>query len=109
MRENLEATHGLPMAEHVAALLAPAMGRLEAHQLVARASQRATTDGIHLADALFIDEETAAQLAACRIERDQLHATLAPTSYLGATAQFIHRALEAHKLVESVLSASATS
>jgi 3-carboxy-cis,cis-muconate cycloisomerase len=108
MRENLNATHGLPMAEHVTAMLAPAIGRLEAHQLVAWAAERATANGISLAEAVFLDEKTAAQLAARKISPDQLQATLAPTSYLGATAQFIHRALEAHKLVESLLSASAT-
>ncbi len=38
MRANLDATLGLPLAEHVTALLAPALGRLEAHALVAQAS-----------------------------------------------------------------------
>ena len=41
MRANLEATHGLPLAEHLANLLTPALGRLAAHDLVARASARA--------------------------------------------------------------------
>jgi len=100
MRANLDATHGLLMAEHVTSLLAPALGRLEAHELVARATARATADDITLAEALVIDEETAAQLAACKISRDQLQATLAPTSYLGATQQFIARALAAHEAIE---------
>ena len=100
MRANLDATHGLLMAEHVTALLAPAIGRLEAHKLVARATVRATADDISLAEALCTDEETAAQLAACKISRDQLQATLAPTSYLGATQQFIARALAAHEAIE---------
>jgi len=105
MRKNLEAIHGLPMAEHVTALLTPAIGRLEAHELVARASVRAAAEGIDLAEALFSTEETAAQLAACKISRHQLQTTLAPTSYLGATQPFIARALEAHDLVDSDLSA----
>ena len=103
MRQNLDATHGLTMAEHVTALLAPAIGRLEAHRLVARATVRATADDITLAEALVIDEETAAQLAACKISRDQLQATLAPTSYLGATQQFIARALAAHEGIKADL------
>ena len=92
------------MAEHVTSLLAPALGRLEAHELVARATVRATADDITLAEALVIDEETAAQLAACKISHDQLQATLAPTSYLGATQQFISRALAAHEAIEASLS-----
>ena len=103
MRQNLDATHGLLMAEHVTALLAPAMGRLEAHQLVARAAARATANDTDLADALFSDEETAARLAAIKISRDQLETTLAPTSYLGAAKQFIARALAAHEEVEADL------
>lgn len=103
MRANLDATHGLTMAEHVTALLAPAMGRLEAHQLVARASVSAIANGTSLAEALFTDEETAAQLAACKITRHQLQATLAPTSYLGATPEFISRALAAHEVFDASL------
>jgi 3-carboxy-cis,cis-muconate cycloisomerase len=103
MRVNLDATHGLLMAEHVTSLLAPATGRLEAHQLVARATARATADDITLAEALVIDEETAAQLAASKISRDQLQATLAPTTYLGATREFIARALAAHESFEAGL------
>jgi 3-carboxy-cis,cis-muconate cycloisomerase len=103
MRANLDASLGLPMAEHVTALLAPALGRLQAHELVARASARATANGIHLAEALFGDEETAAQLAAGKISRDQLRATLAPTTYLGAASQFISRALAAHEQTDAAL------
>jgi 3-carboxy-cis,cis-muconate cycloisomerase len=103
MRTNLDATHGLPMAEHVTALLAPAMGRLEAHELVARAAASAIANGTDLADALFTDERTAAKLAACQISRHQLQTTLAPTSYLGATSQFISRALAAYELFEAGL------
>ncbi len=38
MRRNLDAAGGFPMAEHVAALLAPALGRTAAHDLLAEAS-----------------------------------------------------------------------
>ena len=38
MRANLDAARGLPLAEHVAALLAPALGRIAAHDLLAAAS-----------------------------------------------------------------------
>jgi 3-carboxy-cis,cis-muconate cycloisomerase len=101
MRANLDATHGVLMAEHVTSMLTPAMGRLEAHQATARASAEAIANGTDLAEALFSNEKTAAQLAACNISRDQLQTTLAPTTYLGATDQFIARALAAHEIVES--------
>src|SRR5439155_21310665 len=41
MRANLDATRGLPLAERVAGLLAPALGAAAAHDLVARASAHA--------------------------------------------------------------------
>jgi 3-carboxy-cis,cis-muconate cycloisomerase len=50
MRRNLEAAGGLPMAEHVASVLGPALGRIAAHDLVAEASARAAEDGILLRD-----------------------------------------------------------
>ncbi len=103
MRANLDAGLGLPMSEHVTALLTPALGRLQAHQLVARASQRATANGINLAQALLIDPETAAKLAANQLSPDQLQTTLAPTTYLGATPHFIDRALRAHEVLEPTL------
>ena len=103
MRANLDATHGLLMAEHVTALLAPAMGRLKAHQLVTRASVSAIANGTDLAEALVSDDETAARLAACEISQDQLQTTLAPTTYLGATDRFIARALAAHEKAEADL------
>jgi hypothetical protein len=68
-----------------------------------RASVSAIANGISLAEALFTDEETAAQLAASKISLHQLQATLAPTSYLGATHQFIARALAAHEDIEGAL------
>ena len=103
MRANLDATRGLLMAEHITAMLTPAMGRLEAHQLVASAAARATANSTDLAEALFNTDWTAAKLADSNISRDQLQATLAPTTYLGATHQFITRALEAHEAVEASL------
>jgi 3-carboxy-cis,cis-muconate cycloisomerase len=107
MRANLDASLGLPLAEHVTALLAPAIGRLQAHQLVAQASARATAIGANLADALLSDAKTAGQLAACDISRDQIQTTLSPTSYLGATPYFIARARAAHESLEADLTAPA--
>ena len=55
MRANLDASGGLPMAEHVTTELAPALGRLAAHDLVAAAAARAIADGIGLTAALLRD------------------------------------------------------
>ncbi len=96
MRANLAATHGLPLAEHVTALLAPTMGRLGAHELVAAASARAAEDDAGLADALLADEAAAARLAAANITRADLYRALDPESYLGSAPEFIARALAAH-------------
>lgn len=103
MRANLESTRGLPMAENVTRLLTPALGRLKAHDLIAEASSRATTSNISLAEALLADETSAKALAAAGITATVLHSTLEPESYLGATAEFINRALAAHAITEDEL------
>jgi 3-carboxy-cis,cis-muconate cycloisomerase len=103
MRANLDATHGLPLAENVTNLLSPALGRLQAHDLVAEASIRAAADNVTLAEAIYAQEEWAARLADTAISRPQVEAALKPESYLGATSEFIRRALSAHAACESAL------
>lgn len=107
MRANLDAAHGLPLAEHVTALLAPALGRLEAHALVARASARAARDNTGLSEALRADTEAAARLAAAGITDADLRAALDPGNYLGATPVFIASALTAHDSLNASLRAPA--
>jgi len=104
MRANLEATAGLPMTENLTTLLAPALGPLPAYDLVAKASARAATDNITLIDALLADETLAARLAEAAITRPDLESALKPESYLGATPEFIRRALAAHAAIERTLS-----
>jgi 3-carboxy-cis,cis-muconate cycloisomerase len=96
MRANLESTHGLAMTENIATLLTPALGRLPAHDLVARASARANRTGVTLTDALLSNTDSAAKLAEADITRPQIESALRPESYLGATGEFIRRALAAH-------------
>jgi 3-carboxy-cis,cis-muconate cycloisomerase len=96
MRGNLDASGGLLMAEHVAAELAPAIGRLAAHDLVAAAAARAAEHGSGLAETLLADEGSAAALRAAGIGESELAVALDPAGYLGATAEFIGRALAAH-------------
>jgi 3-carboxy-cis,cis-muconate cycloisomerase len=97
MRANLDASGGLLMAEHVAAALAPALGRLAAHDLVAAAAIHAAEHGTGLAEALRADADSAAALQAAGIGESELAAALDPAAYLGATAEFISRALAAHE------------
>jgi 3-carboxy-cis,cis-muconate cycloisomerase len=103
MRANLDATNTLPMAEHITQLLAPAMGRLQAHDLLAKATATATTTNTNLADALLADATSAAALAAAGITPSDLQSALRPESYLGATNEFIKRALAAHASTEEIL------
>ncbi len=66
MRANLDAAGGLPLAEHVAAELAPAVGRLAAHDLVAAAAARAAEQGVSLPEALLADPGRGAGAPGCR-------------------------------------------
>jgi 3-carboxy-cis,cis-muconate cycloisomerase len=93
MRANLNATGGLLMAEHVATMLAPALGRLAAHDLVRDASARAARRGISLQAALLDD----AAVARAGIGPAELAAAVDPAGYLGTAAEFVRRALAAHR------------
>ena len=105
MRANANSTHGLPQSEHLAALLSPRLGPLQAHDLLSKASARAAADGIDLADALLTDPEAAALLSESGLARADIDAALRPESYLGATAEFIRRALAAHEDCDTALNA----
>jgi 3-carboxy-cis,cis-muconate cycloisomerase len=95
MRANLDGAGGLPMAEHVAALLAPELGPVAAHDLVAAASADAAVDGRPLGAALK-SGDVARSLAAAGITAEQIDAALDPAGYLGAAAAFTDAALAAH-------------
>jgi 3-carboxy-cis,cis-muconate cycloisomerase len=97
MRVNLDATGGLPLAEHVTAMLAPALGRLSAHDLVAAAADRAASQSMSLAAALLADPAAAAALRDAGIGPAELAEAADPASYLGAAAEFVRRALAAHE------------
>jgi 3-carboxy-cis,cis-muconate cycloisomerase len=104
MRANTDGADGLPLAENVARLLAPALGRLPAHDLIAEASARAVADGCSLGDALLGVPALAQRAAAAGVSREQIEAALDPSGYLGAAAHFVDRALAAHQDYESRLS-----
>ncbi len=95
MRRYLVVAGGLPRAEHVAAVRAPAMGRLAAPAQVARARARAGLDNAGLERAL-LDDSVRAELETAGIGADQIRHALRPESYLGAAHEFVRRALAAH-------------
>jgi 3-carboxy-cis,cis-muconate cycloisomerase len=96
MAANLDAAHGLPMAEHLTAVLAPALGRLPAHDLVARASAQAVAAGAPLADVLLGTPEFAAPVRAAGLTELQVRDALEASGYLGAAVTFVAAALAAY-------------
>jgi len=96
MRANLAASHGLPLAERVSGLLAPALGRSAAHDLVARASADAAAVGGTLRESLLGEPELASRVHGAGITGAQIDAALDPAGYLGSAAAFTDAALDAH-------------
>jgi 3-carboxy-cis,cis-muconate cycloisomerase len=96
MRANLDATRGLPLAERVSELLAPALGRAAAHDLVARASAHAVAVGGTLRDALLGVPDLAGWIDGAGITGAQIDAALDPAGYLGSAGAFTDAALAAH-------------
>ena len=100
MAANLAATKGLPLAEHVASLLAGVLGPAQAHDLVAEAGARAVGAGLPLRDVLLSVPKLEERLSAAGITAEQIDSALEPAGYLGATDAFIAAALEAHQSLE---------
>jgi 3-carboxy-cis,cis-muconate cycloisomerase len=96
MRANLDATRGLPLAEQVAGLLAPALGRAAAHDVVARASAHAVAVGGTLGEALLGVPELAGWVDGAGVTGAQVEAALDPAGYLGSASAFTDAALAAH-------------
>jgi len=92
MRENLDATHGLIMSEHVASLLAPQMGREQAHDLVRALSRRASDGRENLKELLLSDPMVCSHLSPDAVER-----AMDPASYLGSAGAFIDRTLALYR------------
>jgi 3-carboxy-cis,cis-muconate cycloisomerase len=88
MRENLEATGGVLMAESVVTALAERIGQRRARELVDGAASRALDAGGSLRDELISDEAASAELSEQEIDR-----ALDPGGYLGSADSFIDRAL----------------
>src|SRR6185437_12531982 len=92
MAANLAATKGLPLAEHVASLLAGVLGGAQAHDLVAEAGARAVGAGL-----LLTVPKLEERLTAAGITPEQIDSALEPSGYLGSADAFITAALDAHR------------
>jgi len=88
MRVNLDATHGLIMAEAVTFALAENIGKSDAHHLVEAASRKAVAGKQHLRDVLASDPKVTAHLGA-----DKLAKLFDPMAYQGVSQALIDRLL----------------
>jgi 3-carboxy-cis,cis-muconate cycloisomerase len=88
MRVNLDATHGLIMAEAVTFALAENIGKSEAHHLVEAAVKKAIAGKQHLRDVLMGDPKVTAHLGADRIAK-----LFDPLAYQGVSQELIDRLL----------------
>lgn len=88
MRENVDITRGLIMAEAVTMALGESMGRLEAHRRVEACCREAIAQQRHLLDVLRDDTWIARTLSGETLER-----LTDPQHYLGAADTFVSRVL----------------
>jgi len=91
MRANLDLTGGMLMAERVSGALAPALGRLAAHETVEAAAAKAFAEGRSFEDVLGSTPEVIDHLDAGRIA-----SLLDPAGYLGSAEAFVDLALKRH-------------
>jgi 3-carboxy-cis,cis-muconate cycloisomerase len=88
MRINLDAAHGLIMAEAVTFALAEKVGKSDAHHLVEAASRKAVAGKQHLRDVLTSNSMVTAHLGA-----DKLAKLFDPMAYQGVSQELIDRLL----------------
>ncbi|ATL31741.1 class-II fumarase/aspartase family protein [Streptomyces formicae] len=91
MRENLGLTGGLIVSERLAAVLAPALGKAAAKEVMSRAAHESATSGRPLATVLA-DEPQLAD----RFTPEALAELLDPAGYTGAAAELTAGALRRH-------------
>jgi 3-carboxy-cis,cis-muconate cycloisomerase len=90
MLQNLDASHGLVLAERVSFLLADRLGRREAQQLVADSVAGARANGRSLRDELALDDRVP-------LSADELDAAFDPTGYLGSAGELVERVLDEYR------------
>ncbi|HMA83239.1 MAG TPA: adenylosuccinate lyase, partial [Candidatus Thermoplasmatota archaeon] len=90
MKENMNISNGLPMAESLmTTLVQHGMGRGDAHELMRTTALKAAAENISLKEA-FTKENKKKQLLS---EKEIAHA-LNPENYLGATDAIIERVIK---------------
>ena len=88
MRQNLDATHGLIMAEAVTMALAEKIGKSDAHHLIEEASRQTIAAKRNLLDVLADDARVTAHLDAARLAK-----LFEPMAYQGVSQTLIDRLL----------------
>ena len=88
MAANLDATHGLVMAEAVSVALAEKLGRTQAHHLLEQASRRALAEGRSLREVLREIPEVGVHLSSADLDR-----LFDPRRNLGSAQAFLARVL----------------
>ena len=90
MKQNLDISKGLPMAESLmTTLISKGMGRGDAHELMRKTSLRAVAEDKTLKEA-FIDENKKLKL----LTDIEINDALKPENYLGATEKIIDRVIK---------------
>jgi len=85
MKENIEKSQGLPMAEAVMTkLVEKGMGRGDAHEIVRKSSIIAYNKNLGLKDILLEDKKVSKL-----IEEAELGKVMKPENYLGATDKIV--------------------
>lgn len=92
MRENLDRSGGVLLAERITTELAPAVGRLAAHDAVTECCRRAVTGDGPLAALLAEDP-----LVGAHLSRERIDVLLDPAGYLGSAEEFVGRTLAVHR------------
>jgi 3-carboxy-cis,cis-muconate cycloisomerase len=93
MRENLDATGGLLLAERLTTIVAEHFGRLKAHDLVEAASRRTFESGRSLREELLAEPVLKEVLS-----EEEMDAALDPVGYLGSAGAFVDRVLELYRM-----------
>jgi 3-carboxy-cis,cis-muconate cycloisomerase len=91
MRQNLDLTHGLVLAEAVSIALSQRIGRDAAHHLIEQCCRRAVEQGAHLREVLGAEPAVTAQLSP-----QALDSLLDPAHYLGQSKRWVKRAVADH-------------
>ncbi len=92
MRNNIDATRGLVMAEAVSLALGRELGRAAAHELVEAACRQALQEARPLREVMRADPRVTQ-----RISPEALDKLFDPAGYLGEATAFVDRVLELHR------------